>query len=54
MLAEGSLMGDVGGLPMGEVVQVLSPMPDLGLHHPVYRDGRALWFPCGPLGEGDE
>ncbi len=40
MLTEGSVVGPRE--PSGDVVEVLSPLPHLGLFHPVYRDGRAL------------
>ncbi len=43
MLTEGSLVRD--SAPVGDVVEVLGPRPDLGLLHPVYRDGRALAIP---------
>jgi len=42
MAAEGSWYPATADSRPGDVVKVLEPLPDLGLQHPVYRDGRAL------------
>jgi CRISPR-associated protein Csm4 len=54
MLAEGSVVGEAGGLPMGDVVEVLEPRREVGLRFPVFRDGRALWIDFAAEGVGHE
>lgn len=49
MISEGALVPGPANGPVGDCVRVLDPVPDIGLNHPVYRDGRALMVPCrGP------
>lgn len=54
MLVEGSIVGETGDGPMGDVVQVLEPRPDVGLRFPIYRDGRSLWVPFDAAGVGHD
>jgi CRISPR type III-A-associated RAMP protein Csm4 len=42
MMAEGSWYPNDAGTSPGDVVKALDPLPDEGLDHPVYRDGRGL------------
>ncbi|GEM_PF-2130437 len=42
MLAEGSLVKDLGQRRYGDSPKVLEPLPELGLRHPVFRPGYAV------------
>lgn len=48
VLSEGSVVADVGGNTMGDVVLALDNVASFS----VYRDGRALWVPIGENGVG--
>jgi CRISPR-associated protein Csm4 len=45
MLLEGSVIPDLGKDLYGDAVRVLEPLPELGLHHPIFRGGPALTLP---------
>ena len=45
MLREGSVIPDLSKELYGDAVRVLDPLPELGLHHPIFRGGPALTLP---------
>ena len=51
LLAEGSIVRDLSRGSYGDSPMVLSSAPGLGLHHPVYRAGRAVTIPISTSGE---
>lgn len=45
MISEGSVVNDLGRKSCGDSPKVLDPIPDLGLHHAVYRPGVSVTVP---------
>jgi CRISPR-associated protein Csm4 len=52
MIAEGSLLRDLGRPTLGDSPKVLDPLPERGLPHPIFRPGRAVTIPATPLRGG--